>query len=213
LAALIAAFMLVGVLVVAWLLPAAPTSTSTSLLLDRTPTLAHVRLVFLRNLLVLAIHLAACYVGAVIGRPYQPLAGRWRRWGRWGRWHSELPAWMKHGALAYALTATLVSVVLQTIGLGFTLADLAATLHLSPARLLILVLPHAVPELVGVFLPLALFIIQARKGELEPLGLYARQAAALALPLVLVAAFIEVYLAPALIAHATVATPIIIHLI
>lgn len=206
LATVIAAIMLVGVLLATAFLPSAQIPLSGSLLLDRVPTLAHVRYVFLRNLLVLAIHVGACYVGVIIGREYTPLPSKW---ARWSRWHQELPAWTKRGALTYALCATTVSVALQTTNLGFTLIDLSTTLHLSPAHLLLLVLPHAIPELVGVFLPLALFIIQARKGELTALGSYTCQAAAMALPLILGAAFIEVYLTPQLIANATAVHSII----
>jgi uncharacterized membrane protein SpoIIM required for sporulation len=74
-------------------------------------------------------------------------------------------------------------------------------------------LPHAIPELVGVFLPLALFIIQAHRGQLDTLSAYTRVAALLALPLIAAAAFIEVYLTPQLIANTLATHTLVFHVI
>ena len=60
-----------------------------------------------------------------------------------------------------------------------------------------LVLPHAVPELMAVFLPLGLFLREARRGRLDRLGPWSLQAAAIALPVLLCAALIETYVTPA----------------
>jgi hypothetical protein len=207
LSTLIALLMLAGTLAVAKLLPNVPTTVASSLLLDHHPTFAHVRYVFSRNLLVLAIHVGACYIAILIGREHKPLRENWRRWDR------ELPAWTKRWALTYALCATTASVALQTTNLGFDLANLSASTHLSNAHLLLLVLPHAIPELVGVFLPLALFIIQAHRGQLDTLSAYTRVAALLALPLIAAAAFIEVYLTPQLIANTLATHTLVFHVI
>jgi hypothetical protein len=187
--------MLIGVTITASSLIGNPNQAS-SILLDEHPFFESVGVVFARNLLVLSIHLAACYVGAIIGRPHKPLTGRM---ARFSFMHRELPAWAAKIALAYALVATIASVALQTTGLGFTLADISAAIDLKPWQLTLLVTPHALLELTGVFLPLALFLIQAKRGVLTPLSMYTRQAAYIALPMILLAAFIEVYITPHLI--------------
>lgn len=91
---------------------------------------------------------------------------------------------------------TLLSVAVQALALGRQLAALSETVGIPSTHLLVLVLPHAVPELVAVFLPLGLFLLEARRGRLDRLGRWSLQAAALALPLLLCAAMIETYVTP-----------------
>jgi uncharacterized membrane protein SpoIIM required for sporulation len=150
--------------------------------------------VFRRNLLVLGIHLCACWIGAIIGRPHEPAPVR-RGWV--GALNRPVPAWMGRVALFYALLVTLLSVAVQATALSRQLADLARAANISPADLLVLVLPHAVPELVAVFLPLGLFLLEAQRGRLDRLGVWSLQAAAVALPVLLCAAVIETYVTPA----------------
>jgi hypothetical protein len=155
--------------------------------------------VFRRNLLVLGIHLCACWIGAIIGRRHEPAPGRW---GRMGALNRPVPAWMGRAALSYALLVTLLSVVLQATALGRELADESSATSISSIHLLVLVLPHAVPELVAVFLPLGLFLLEARRGRLDRLGPWSLQAAAIAVPVLLCAAVIETYVTPGWIAAA-----------
>lgn len=149
--------------------------------------------VFGRNLLVLGIHLCACWIGAIIGRPHRPAPAQW---GWVGALHRPVPAWMGRAALYYALAVTLLSVAVQALALGRQLAALSEMVGIPSTHLLVLVLPHAVPELVAVFLPLGLFLLEARRGRLDRLGRWSLQAAALALPLLLCAAMIETYVTP-----------------
>ena len=151
--------------------------------------------VFRRNLLVLGIHLCACWIGAIVGRSREPAPERWGRVA--GALARPVPAWMARAAVYYALGVTLLSVGVQAISLGRELADISAAAHLSRLHLLWLVLPHAVPELVAVFLPLGLFLLEARRGRLDRLGLWSLQAAAIAVPVLLGAAAIETYVSPA----------------
>ena len=162
-------------------------------LLSRHHSFGDVLSVFGRNLLVLGIHLCACWIGAIIGRPYEPVPAQW---GWVGALHRPVPAWMGRTALFYALIVTLMSVAVQAIALGRLLAGLSRTVGIPASRLLVLVLPHAIPELVAVFLPLGLFLLEARRGRLDRLGRWSLQAAALALPLLLCAALIETYVTP-----------------
>lgn len=192
---LVAGTMLCGVLIAAMVLPADPSAGAGSLLLDHAG-FSTALTVFKRNLLVLAIHALAATAGGIIGRKHKPLPGHLNKLHLL---EDELPAWVARGTMLYALSATLLSVALQTTGLGFQLADLSGYLHTSPVLLLIAVLPHAIPELIGVFLPLGLFLIQARRDQLEPLNRWTWQAVILALPLIFVAALIEGFSTPHLI--------------
>ncbi len=57
-------------------------------------------------------------------------------------------------------------------------------------------LPHAIPELIALFLPLAAWIIASRRGEWEQLLAATVVTVALAVPVLVVAAFVEVYVSP-----------------
>jgi hypothetical protein len=155
--------------------------------------------VFRRNLLVLGIHLCACWIGAIIGRRHEPSPDRWQWVVALNR---PVPAWMGRAALCYALLVTLLSVVLQATALGRQLADESRAASISATHLLALVLPHAVPELIAVFLPLGLFLLEAQRARLDRLGVWSLQAAAIALPVLLCAAVIETYVTPGWIAAA-----------
>mgnify|MGYP005614027495 FL=1 len=117
------------------------------------------------------------------------------------KWNS-LPKWVADLALAYAATATLASIAVQTTGLGFVLADISARSGLSPFELGILILPHAPLELIGVFLPLGVFLIQAKKHELAPLGKWSVQSLLIGLPIIFIAAILEVFVTPGLVSQA-----------
>jgi hypothetical protein len=189
----VATLLLGAVAVLAAHLSGSYAAGDTSGLLTRHHTFSDVLYVLRRNLLVLGIHLCACWIGAIIGRPHRPAPARW---GRAGALHRPVPDWMGRAALFYALLVTLLSIAVQAIALGRQLADLSRAAGISSTRLLTLVLPHAVPELVAVFLPLGLFLLQARRGRLDRLGPWSLQAAALALPVLLCAAMIETYVTP-----------------
>jgi hypothetical protein len=190
----VAAVLLSSVALIAAHLPGSYVAGIDSGLFTRHHSFGDVLYVFRRNLLVLGIHLCACWIGAIIGRPHTPAPARW---GRVGALHRPVPPWMGRVAFFYALLVTLLSVAAQATALGRQLADLARAAHLSSFHLLVLVLPHAAPELVAVFLPLGLFLLEAHRGRLERLGRWSLQAAALAVPVLLCAAVIETYVTPA----------------
>lgn len=75
-------------------------------------------------------------------------------------------------------------------------ADLSSYTGLSPAELVLMILPHAPLELSAVFLPLALFLVQARKREFLPLGRWIWQCFFIAVPMVALAALIEAPVSP-----------------
>jgi hypothetical protein len=149
------------------------------------------------NLLVLALHAMACLAGFIAGSslPLQASA------------HSGLSRWVhEHGgriAIVFVVCATAFSLSLQAYTLGRTLAGVAHFLHVSPALLLLGVLPHAVPELTALFLPLAAWIIASRRGEWDQLLAATFVTVAIAVPILVVSALIEVYVSPHLVASVT----------
>jgi hypothetical protein len=153
---------------------------------DRSDVLA----VLERNMLVLSLHAMACVAGFIAGSSL-PLQVE----GRTGlsRWVHE------HGgriAIAFVIAATTFSLSAQAYLLGTTLGRVAAFLHVSPGTLLLGVLPHAIPELVALFLPLAAWIIASRRGEWGQLLAATVVTVAVAVPVLVVAAFVEVYVSP-----------------
>jgi Stage II sporulation protein M len=147
-----------------------------------------------RNMLVLALHAMACVAGFIAGSSL-PMQVE----GRTGvsRWVHE------HGgriAIAFVALATAFSLSAQAYLLGHSLGGLAAFLRISPGLLLLSLLPHAIPELIALFLPLAAWIIASRRGEWEQLLAATVVTVAVAVPVLVVAAFIEVYVSPHLFA-------------
>ncbi len=146
--------------------------------------------VLVRNGLVLALHAMACVAGFIAGSslPMQ-VEGR-----------SGVSRWVhEHGgrfAIAFVAAATAFSLSAQAYLLGHALGGLAAFLRVSPGLLLLGVLPHAVPELIALFLPLAAWIIASRRGQWEQLLAATVVTVAVAVPILVVAAFIEVYVSP-----------------
>jgi hypothetical protein len=151
---------------------------------------ANVLEVLRSNLLVLALHAMACVAGFIAGSSL-PLQARHQKGV--SRWVHE------HGgriAIVFVIAATTFSLSTQAYLLGHTLAGVAHFLRVSPALLLLAVLPHAVPELIALFLPLAAWIMASRRGEWDQLLAATFVTVAVAVPLLLVAAFIEVYVSP-----------------
>lgn len=142
------------------------------------------------NMLVLALHALACVAGFIAGSelPLQASA------------HSGLSRWVhQHGgriAIGFVACATAFSLSIQAYVLGHTLAGVAHFLRVSPELLLLGVLPHAVPELIALFLPLAAWIIASREGRWDELLAATLVTVAISVPLLLIAALIEVYVSP-----------------
>lgn len=158
------------------------------------------------NLSVLALHALACTAGFIAGSQLPLQAGK----------HSGLSRWVhEHGgrvAIAFVASATVFSLSIQAYVLGHTLAGVAHFLRVSPALLLLGVLPHAVPELIALFLPLAAWILASRRGEWDELLAATLVTVAIALPLLLIAALIEVYVSPHLFTSLTrIHPPVVRH--
>ncbi len=142
------------------------------------------------NLLVLALHAMACVAGFIAGSSLPLQAEHHRGVTRWVHEHGG------RIAIAFVALATAFSLSAQAYVIGHALAGVSGFLHVSPALLLLGVLPHAVPELIALFLPLAAWMIASRRGEWEQLLAATVVTVALAVPVLVIAAFIEVYVSP-----------------
>ncbi|MGD0453132.1 MAG: stage II sporulation protein M [Solirubrobacteraceae bacterium] len=152
--------------------------------------LADVLHVLRSNLLVLALHAMACVAGFIAGSSLPLQAQHHRGVSRWVHEHGG------RIAIAFVIAATTFSLGAQAYVIGHTLAGVSHFLRVSPALLLLGVLPHAVPELIALFLPLAAWIIASRRGEWEQLLAATFVTVALAVPVLVLAAFVEVYVSP-----------------
>ncbi len=142
------------------------------------------------NLLVLALHAMACVAGFIAGSSLPLQAQSHRGISRWVHEHGG------RIAIAFVIGATAFSLSAQAYLLGHRLAGFAHFLDVSPALLLVAVLPHAIPELIALFLPLAAWIMASRRGEWDQLLAATLVTVAVAVPVLVVTAILEVYVSP-----------------
>jgi hypothetical protein len=183
----------VGLLAAVWLISHAATPDPTRYLLpglDRPASLHYIARVLFRNSLVLALHAAACVAGFIAGSSLPLQAEHHRGW--WRTVHEKAgPA-----AIAFVVAATTFSLATQAYVLGSGAATLAAQLEISRGMLMLTLLPHALPELFALFLPLAAWMIASRRGEWKDLLAATAATTAIAVPLLIVAANVELFVWP-----------------
>ncbi len=191
LSAAIAGTLLVSIYVVARLSAADP-SPFTVLGVHRSGDPIDVAIVIYRNSLVLALHAMACVAG-FIARSSLPITAT--QHSGWWRWVHDRAGSV---AIAFVVCATTFSFLTQAYVLGNNTATIAGQLGITEAELLLAYLPHAIPELVAVFLPLAAWLIASRRGDWSQLLAATFVTSGIAFPVLVVAASMEVYLAPQL---------------
>jgi hypothetical protein len=148
-----------------------------------------------RNSLVLALHATACIAGFIAGAS-MPIAAAQR---------SGISRWIhvKAGELAilFVCAVTIFSLSTQALYLGFQGSTIAYQLQISRLELILSVLPHAILELTALFLPLAAWLIASRRGEWNQLLAATLVTVLLAIPTLVMAATIEVYVWPQILRH------------
>jgi len=146
--------------------------------------------ILVKNLLVLALHAMACVAGFIAGSSLPLQAER----------HTGITRLVHERggrfAIIFVIAATTFSLSAQAVVLGGETASVAAALHTSPGVLLVVLLPHALIELTALFLPLAAWIIASRRGEWDQLLAATFVTVAIAVPMLMLAALIEVYVSP-----------------
>jgi hypothetical protein len=176
-----------------WVVAVNSTPDSTPFLLPglhTDPTVGQVGHVLFRNGLVLALHAMACVAGFIAGSSLPLEAERYS--GLWRRVHDNAGPL----AIAFVTAATAFSLLTQSYALGMATSTLADQGGISPGLLLIGLLPHALPELVALFLPLAAWMIASRRGDWHELLAATVVTVMLAVPVLVAAAFVEVYVSP-----------------
>ena len=158
--------------------------------LNETAGFSEYLAVLYRNSLVLALHALACVAGFIAGSSL-PLSAASR---------SGVSRWVhdKAGplAIAFVVCATGFSLATQAYVIGGGAASVAEQLGTTPGVLLLALAPHAVPELVALFLPLAAWIIASRRSEWQTLLAATVVTVALAIPLLLASAAVEIWISP-----------------
>jgi len=143
-----------------------------------------------RNGLVLALHAMACVAGFIAGASL-PLSAANR--SGVDRWVHE-----KAGPLAigFVICATVFSLCTQAYGIGLLAADVAGELRIGPGELVLGLTPHAIPELTALFLPLGAWLVASRRGEWNQLLAATFVTVALAIPVILASAAVELWVTP-----------------
>jgi hypothetical protein len=143
-----------------------------------------------RNSLVLALHAMACVAGFIAGSSLPQVAES--KTGVWRKVHDLAgPA-----AIAFVAAATTFSLSTQAYALGARTADLSYHLGLSPLQLLLTLTPHAIPELVALFLPLSAWLIASRRDNWHHLMAATFVTVAIAVPMLIAACAIELFVSP-----------------
>jgi hypothetical protein len=191
--ALGAAAISVALLAAVWVVAHAVTPDPTGYLipgLNEPSSLRSVGHVLFRNSLVLALHAMACVAGFIAGSSLPMQAERHRGW--WRTVHEKAgPA-----AIVFVAGATTFSLGTQAYVLGNEAATLAAQPEVGRAMLMLTLLPHALPELVALFLPLAAWMLASRREAWNELLAATAVTTAVAAPVLILAASLEVFLWP-----------------
>jgi hypothetical protein len=148
--------------------------------------------VLYRNGLVLALHALACVAGFMAGSSLPTVAEGYS--GVMRKVHDRAGPL----AIGFVVLATLFSLCTQAYALGHAASDLAGELQMSPALLLVGLLPHALPELTALFLPLAAWTLASRRGAWKDLLAATFVTVAIAAPVLVAAAAVETWVSPRL---------------
>jgi hypothetical protein len=185
----------VGLLGAVWLISHAATPDFPGYLLpglNRPASLHDIGRVLFRNSLVLALHSMACVAGFIAGSSLPMQAEHHRGW--WRTVHEKAgPA-----AIVFVAAATTFSLCTQAFVLGNEAATLAQQLGIGRGMLMLTLLPHALPELVALFLPLAAWMLASRREAWHELLAATAVTTAVAAPVLILAASVEVFVWPRL---------------
>src|SRR4051812_49008302 len=145
-----------------------------------------------RNSLVLALHAMACVAGFIAGSSLPMVAES--KTGIWRKVHDTAgPA-----PLLFLAAAATFSLPTAAYALGARPADLSYRLGLTPLQLLLTLTPHAIPELVALFLPLSAWLIASRRDNWHHLMAATFVTVAIAVPMLIAACAIELWVSPKL---------------
>jgi hypothetical protein len=150
--------------------------------------------VLYRNGLVLALHAMACVAGFIAGSSLPTVATGYS--GLWRKVHDRAGPL----AIGFVIAATLFSLTTQAYALGRAASDLSYQLGLPPLVLILGLLPHALPELTALFLPLAAWTLASRRRAWDELLAATIVTVAVAVPVLVLAAVVETWVTPEVLA-------------
>lgn len=145
-----------------------------------------------RNFLVLAFHALACVAGFIAGSSMPAVAQGYS--GLWRKIHE----WAGPGAIVFVIGATIFSLSTQAYISGGNVSTLADQLGVSNLVCVLLLTPHAIPELTALFLPLAAWTMASRRKAWDELLAATLICVAVAVPVLILAAAVELYVTPLL---------------
>lgn len=157
---------------------------------NESATLGDYLAVLYRNSLVLALHAMACVAGFMAGSSL-PLSAAQR--SGVSRWIHEKAGPL---AIAFVVCATAFSLCTQAYVIGGAAGSIALQLDTTPGLLLLALAPHALPELVALFLPLAAWIVASRHDDWQDLLAATVVTVAVAVPILLASAAVEIWVSP-----------------
>lgn len=158
--------------------------------LNQPASLGAMAHVVMRNSLVLALHALACVAGFIAGSSLPQQAEQHGRLMRAVHLHAG------RAAMVFVAAATTFSLVTQALILGSGAATLAAQLRVGQLTLILTLLPHALPELFALFLPLAAWMLASRRGRWDELLAATVVTTLIAVPILLLTAAVEVFAWP-----------------
>ncbi|MCA1677968.1 MAG: hypothetical protein LC777_02950 [Actinobacteria bacterium] len=183
----------VALLCAVWLVAELSTPDSSFLFLPglyRAPGMADYLYVLFRNSLVLALHALACVAGFMAGSSIPISAASRTGLDRWV--HEQAGRF----AIFFVACATLFSLSTQAYVIGGDGATIARQLDLPPALLVLGLLPHALPELVALFLPLAAWLVASRREAWDELLAATCVTVSVAVPVLLLSGVVELWVSP-----------------
>jgi Stage II sporulation protein M len=183
----------IGLILAVWAVASVQTPDPSNIYisgLDGAPTIGEYGEILARNSLVLALHAMACVAGFIAGSSMRLEADRRTGFSR------KLHEHAGRVAIAWVVLVTGFSLVTQAFVLGSAGADLAGNLAVAPDLLILTVLPHALPELFAVFLPLAAWLVASRRDEWDQLLAATFVTVVVAIPILLLSAAVELLIWP-----------------
>ena len=146
--------------------------------------------VLFRNYMVLAFHALSCVAGFIAGSSMPTVAQGYKGIIR------KIHEWAGPAAIVFVIGATLFSLTTQAYIAGGNVSTLAAQIGVSEATAVLLLTPHAIPELTALFLPLAAWTMASRQKKWEELLAATFICVAVAVPVIIVAGAVEIYVTP-----------------
>jgi hypothetical protein len=182
-----------GLMAAVWVVARLSTPDPTPIVMpgiDRAPTMGDAGHLLFRNSLVLALHSMACVAGFMAGSTLPQQAALRSGLSRWV--HEKAGKF----AIAFVICATTFSLCTQAYALGHSASTVSYHMGMSPGRLLFALMPHAIPELTALFLPLAAWVVASRRGDWHKLLAATVVTTAIAAPVLVIACLVEVYVSP-----------------